>query len=62
MLWRPSHTDTAKATFLGLIDVIEFGNPKESGCRRVVTVQGQPCGREREEWIRRSRAGRGRGR
>lgn len=30
MLWRASHTDTAKAAILGLIDVIKFGNPKES--------------------------------
>lgn len=43
MLWRPSHTDTAKAAILGLIDVITFGNPKES-VAGVVTVQGQPCG------------------
>ena len=28
MLWRPSHTDTAKAAILGLIDVIKFGNPQ----------------------------------
>lgn len=51
MLWRASHTDTAKAAILGLIDVIKFGNPTES-VARVVTLQGQPCGRERKEWSR----------
>lgn len=48
MLWRPSHTDTAKAAILGLIHVIKFGNPKES-VAGVVTLLGQPCGRKRKE-------------
>lgn len=26
LLWRTSHTDTAKAAILGLIDVMRFGN------------------------------------
>lgn len=51
MLWRASHTDTAKTAILGLIDVIKFGNPTES-VARVVALQGQPCGRERKEWRR----------
>lgn len=51
MLWRASHTDTAKAAILGLINVIKFGKPRES-VAGVVTLLGQPCGRKRKEWRR----------
>lgn len=62
MLWRASHTDTAKDAILGLIDVIQFGNPKES-VARVVALLG-PAVWERAEgmgtmraraWIRTAR-------
>lgn len=63
MLWRPSHTDTAKAAILGLIDVIKFGNPKESGrwsrhcsgpavwekAERMETIEGEGMGEDHKD-------------
>lgn len=55
MLWRASHTDTAKTAILGLIDVIKFGNPTES-VAWVVTLSGPAVweGAERMESMRAS--------
>lgn len=56
MLWRASHTDTAKAAILGLIDVIKFGNPKESVARVVTRYSFGPAVWERAERMETMRA------